>query len=255
MISGIYQIKNTINGKCYIGSAVDLKKRWRNHLSALRRRGHYNKHLQRAFDKYGEATFTFSILEQIEDTSQLIIHEQHYLGVLNSEYNILPFAGNSLGFRHTDEALAKMSIANTGERNPNYGKTGEQSPLYGKHPSEETLAKRSIAYTGEGNPNYGKHHSEETKRKISEALMGQQVSDETKRKISEALMGRQVSEETKHKMSIARTGERNPMYGKHLSGEQHHNYGKHPSEETRQKISKRLVGNQNAKKKSKGESS
>lgn len=69
----------------------------------------------------------------------------------------------------------------------------------------------------------GTKHSEETKQKISTAKHN--MSDETKRKISEALKGRTLSEETKRKISEARKGKKN------------HLYGKHRSEETRRKIS------------------
>ena len=50
------------------------------------------------------------------------------------------------------------------------------------------------------------HHSEETKKKISEALKGISHSEETKKKMSKALKGRQFSEEHKLKMSKAKKG-------------------------------------------------
>ena len=198
MTSGIYQIKNTLNGKCYIGSAVALQQRWAVHLSTLRRGKHYNLHLQRAFDKYGEAVFTFTILEYLEDSLQLILREQYCLDTLNPEYNISPTAGSTLGVQHTAETCAKTGRPMNGELNPMYGKhhseetlaklraarvgkllseetlaklratmTGERNPMYGKHHSAETRAKQSIAKTGERNPNYGKHLSEDIKRKMS----------------------------------------------------------------------------------------
>ena len=68
---------------------------------------------------------------------------------------------------------------------------------------------------GENNPMYGKHHSDETKRKISEVLKGKTLSE-------------------KHK------GESHPMYGK--TGEKSPNYGKHHTEETKRKISETLTG-------------
>lgn len=59
---GIYCIKNLINDKVYIGKTNNLKKRWKNHLFVLRANTHSNKHLQVAFNKYGESSFEFSIL-------------------------------------------------------------------------------------------------------------------------------------------------------------------------------------------------
>ena len=66
----------------------------------------------------------------------------------------------------------------------------------------------SEALKGKNNPMYGKHHSEETKKKMSEARKGRKLSEETKRKLSEALKGRKCSEETKRKMSEAKKGEK-----------------------------------------------
>ena len=68
---------------------------------------------------------------------------------------------------------------------------------------------------GNGGLNKGHHHSEETKRKISEANKGKHHSEETRRKISES-----------------------------QKGENHNFYGKHLSEETKKKISKAMKGNQ-----------
>ena len=53
---------------------------------------------------------------------------------------------------------------------------GENHPMYGR--------------TGENHPMYGKHHTEETKKKISEAKKGKTLSEETRRKIGEANKGK-----------------------------------------------------------------
>lgn len=270
MTSGIYQIRNTLNGKRYIGSAVDFKRRWNVHLSLLRRGRHYNFHLQAAFNKYGEATFIFEILEQIEDSMQLIAREQHYLDALLPEYNISPTAGSQLGFQHTEETKRKMGVAHRREHlsegtlaKMRAAHTGERNPNYGKHRSEATRAKvreiwtpeRRQAYSemqsGEQNPNYSKHPSVETLAKMSAALTGEH----------NPMYGKHHSEGTRAKISKALTGERNPNYGRHFSegtlvnmrkawtperrqayseamtGERNPNYGKHPSMETRAKMS------------------
>ena len=60
----------------------------------------------------------------------------------------------------------------------------------GKKRSEETRKKMSESLKGENNPRYGKHLSEEAKKKVSEANKGKNMSDETKKKIAKARKGR-----------------------------------------------------------------
>ena len=75
--------------------------------------------------------------------------------------------------------------------------------------SEETKRKMSEAkkgtYTGKGIAVKGRtfKHTEETKRKISEAKKGRKASAETVRKMSEAMKGKTHSKETKQKISKA----------------------------------------------------
>ena len=221
MNSGIYQIKNTINGNCYIGSAVDFKKRWVVHLSTLRHKYHYNSHLQAAFSKYGEKALIFEILEDVEPEN-LIEREQYYLDTLKPEYNISPTAGNLLGYKHRDEVMRKRSKAMKGRSHPHKS----------HRLSEDTKSKIRKARIGQ-------QASEETKQK----LMGRQVSEDTRQKISRALTGLHRSEETKQKIRMARTG-------KHLNEDTKQklsraNKGKHLSEQTKQKLSEAMMGNQN----------
>lgn len=65
---------------------------------------------------------------------------------------------------------------------------GKNNPFYDKHHSEETRKKISESLKGklarEKNPMYGKHHSDKTKRKISEAMKGHKHSEESKKKMS-----------------------------------------------------------------------
>ncbi len=60
--SGIYIIRNIVNGKCYIGSSKNCYTRKRKHFSELDRNNHRNSHLQRAHNKYGKDNFTFEVL-------------------------------------------------------------------------------------------------------------------------------------------------------------------------------------------------
>ena len=61
--SGIYAIVNKVNGKRYVGSAVNFKKRAIIHKYHLKKGTHHCEHLQRAWNKYGPESFAFVILE------------------------------------------------------------------------------------------------------------------------------------------------------------------------------------------------
>ena len=71
--------------------------------------------------------------------------------------------------RRSVETRKKNSESKMGENAPNYGKFGEDHPRYGKHHSDETKKKISEAISGKNHYFYGKHHSDETKKKISKS--------------------------------------------------------------------------------------
>ena len=203
--SGVYQIINTINNKCYIGSAIVLKKRKREHWSALNRGEHANRYLQNAWNKYGGGGFEFRVIGFCRP-EDLLRMEQHLLNDVKPKYNICPIAGSALGKEVSESTRRKIRQAKKGKR-----------------PAEETGHKMSEAKKG-------KKRSKGVRCRISEAQKGRKRSEETKRKIGEAKkgnqynLGKKLSEDTKRKMSEAQKGK-------------HHNK---PSEETKRKISEAL---------------
>lgn len=72
--------------------------------------------------------------------------------------------------------------------------------MTGTKQTPEWIEKRKMF--GEKNGMFGKHHTEETKKKISESLSNRKLSEEHKRKIGESNKGKIVSEEQKEKQSI-----------------------------------------------------
>jgi len=240
MISGIYQIENQTNGHRYVGSAVNVLRRQSQHLTSLYRGSHYNQHLQNAFDKYDEATLVFTVLEYVSP-EDLIEREQHYLDTLNPEYNISPTAGSPLGVRHTDKTRKKVSAALMGH--PVSLETRRKLSQKWTPKRRQAQSDRMRGMRGEWNPTYGKHHSEEHKRKISEALKGKVRGEEHCKKLSEVQRGdrnhqygKHLSEEHRRKISEALKGKPRSEETKHKISESH--MGKHHSEETRRKIGK-----------------
>ena len=200
-IIGIYKILNKNNGKFYIGSSNNLNKRKREHFTALKRGTHINTYLQRSFNKHGEESFEFIILECVLDTDSLLSIEQKYIDTLNAcnrsiGYNINELAGGgglygknnpNFGKIMTDEQKQKISdtlkghIVSIESRNKmsksKKGKfAGENHPMYGKKRTEEQKKYHSLKMTGrfkgENNPMYGKKLSKEAKIKMSEAKHG-----------------------------------------------------------------------------------
>lgn len=84
--SGIYQIRNKINNKIYIGSSKNLVERERTHFVNLRINHHTNKHLQASFNKYGSENFVFETLLTCHP-DMLIWYEQQFLDQWKPEYN------------------------------------------------------------------------------------------------------------------------------------------------------------------------
>lgn len=132
----------------------------------------------------------------------------------------------------TDDRKKRKSESMCGELNHQYGKSGELSHNYGITRSDETRAKMSISFkesynngtrerfryiseeehnkrsraaSGENNGMYGKHHSEETKKKMSENnsryMLGKHHTEESKAKISNAHKRENLSGYTRHELS------------------------------------------------------
>ncbi len=77
-ISGIYMIRNKVNDKKYIGLSRDCLGRISRHKTNLRHGRHSNCHLQAAWNKYGESSFEFSVIEKC-DISSLPEREMYWI--------------------------------------------------------------------------------------------------------------------------------------------------------------------------------
>lgn len=165
----IYKIRNKINNKIYIGQTIrKFKKRYS---GELEKRTH-NEHLKRSIQKYGIENFEideeFDIAYSKEELDKL---EDMYIKIYNccdENYGYNNKFGGANG-RFSEQTKQKLK-----ENSPHL--SGENHPFYGKHHTEE--AKRRISEAnkenmkGERNPNYGKHLSKEAKENLREKLKG-----------------------------------------------------------------------------------
>jgi len=108
MNSGIYIIKSTTNDKSYIGSTVDFKDRFYRHKRHLKLNKHKNSHLQNYYNKHGEGSLVFDILEYCDPTI-LIEREQHYMDTLLPKFNIHKIADRPVNVKRTEATKQKIS--------------------------------------------------------------------------------------------------------------------------------------------------
>lgn len=180
--SGIYAIVRKGTDECYIGSAVNIAKRWRDHRSDLRRGNHDSSRMQNVFNKHGADVFEYVILEDVSDKAHLIGREQAWLDLTRPAYNTLKIAGSSLGMKHTTEAIAAMSVAKIGKKDTN-----------------ETKARKSAALKG-NTRNLGRKHTDASRAKMSAFMMG-----------NTWCTGHKDTDETRAKKSASRTGYKNTI--------------------------------------------
>jgi group I intron endonuclease len=104
---GVYLLTNNINNKTYVGSSVNLSKRFLKYFNG----NTLTKNrmlISFALLKYKRDNFTLHILEYCS-IENVLTREQFYLDSLKPSYNILKVAGSSLGYTHTEASLLKIS--------------------------------------------------------------------------------------------------------------------------------------------------
>lgn len=143
MSSGIYAIISP-SGKRYIGSAVNFKNRWQEHIRQLRKGIHHSPALQRAFVKYGEVAFQFSILEECA-REQLLSFEQKHIDAwpFDQLYNICPSAGSALGVKRSAATRARISASKKGQ--PGWAHTAESRKRVADANRKRTLSEATRA--------------------------------------------------------------------------------------------------------------
>lgn len=199
-IAGIYTITNLLTDKVYVGSSVNVARRFTQHRHLLKKGEHRNKYLQAAWNKYGEEHFEFALMERVRSKELLIAREQFWIDVLNSVksgYNLRPDARNQLGFKHSPETKKQMSVRRKGVKHSEQTRKRIGKGQVGKVICEETRKKIGAA-------NRGRKVSIETRMKQSASRTGLKRSPEAIQKTSQALRGRTLSEEHRAKISAGK---------------------------------------------------
>jgi group I intron endonuclease len=161
--SAIYSIKNTLTDKFYIGSAINFDSRKNQHLSQLRNNTHGNFKLQKSFNKYGESSFLFNILEHVIDVNLLIKREQYYIDTLLPFFNIAKIAGSSLGIKRTNEFKKKIGLTKNRLGKLASDETRKNISIAQKKRFENTEEKKRMSLISKGNTFFkGKKHRKES---------------------------------------------------------------------------------------------
>jgi len=114
---------------------------------------------------------------------------ESHLGIPRSEDTKQKISKGNKNKPKSTEHRTNLSIANTGKtREPLSEEVKRKISIAntGKVRSKDTLEKMSLAQTGSSNPNFGRPKSEESKLKSRMSNLGQKRSEETKQRMSEA---------------------------------------------------------------------
>lgn len=197
----IYQIKNKINSKSYIGSTKSFKKRVRRHLRDLRKGKHHSIYLQRAYNKYGEENFIFSILEECESQFD---RELFWIEKIKPEYNIGSVGGGDNITKHPNYLVIKEKLIKglekarkvpksdiSGNKNPNWrnGSVSRRTTCICGN-SKSYHAKKCMSCTNKSGINnhfYGKKHSKESLGKMRLKQLGKKPSNRKKCSIDDVI--------------------------------------------------------------------
>jgi group I intron endonuclease len=184
MQSGIYRIENTQNGKMYVGSAVNLDQRLRNHRTRLNCNHHKNAHLQSAWNKYGADAFRFSTL-LVCSKRDLLFYEQRCIDgfdAVQNGYNIAPIAGNTIGRAPNPERDAKMAATKRGRPMSAEARAAIRAAMNRPEVRMKLSASCKAAIRKPKTP--------EHIRNAAAAQVGKTVSAETRAKLAAAILGK-----------------------------------------------------------------
>lgn len=114
---GIYRIRNTKNGKIYIGQSIDINHRWSCHLYDLKHNRHGNPHLQRAYNLDPDA-FVFEVICECreEDLNELEATLIKKYKTTNDRYGYNISNGGDGQGAMAESTKRKLSLAKMGNK-------------------------------------------------------------------------------------------------------------------------------------------
>ena len=156
----VYQHRNLKNGKSYVGmTSQEPKRRWGNGWGYKKQPKIWSDIKESDWNKDWE----HNILGKFENEQEALNIEEMFIWLFDSTnggYNISSYGNNH--YERSEETKNKIS-----DNHADF--SGEKHPMFGKHHSEESKKKISEVNTGEKHPMFGRHHSEESKKRLAES--------------------------------------------------------------------------------------
>lgn len=164
---GVYRIDDTKTGRFYIGSSINIARRWSQHRQRLEAGTHPNPILQAIWSKDRDRLKISALVRCKANKVDLLSVEQEFLnsaGVGSNRMcmNVLPVAGSPLGRKRSSETKAAMSRAQKGRVISPEAREKMRAAKIGRPLTDEH--KRKIGAKSKGRP--GPIHSDEMLSKM-----------------------------------------------------------------------------------------
>lgn len=192
-INTIYIIRSNATPKVYVGQTwYAINTRLATHKRCARNKTGRIVKLYNSMQKYGIDTFTIEKLGEADSQERANKLEDFFILQYDSINNGLNLRRGGAVGEYSEESRKKMSESKMGEKNNRYGIVGKDHPMFGKQHTEEAIRKISEAQTGEKHWMFGKQISEEQHSKLIEAsakarLVNAKITEEQAREIKRLL--------------------------------------------------------------------
>lgn len=222
----VYEIRNTVNDKRYIGVTVFTpRRRWRQHVCTAFNAAEPGV-FQRAIRKYGEDAFEISVRAMLPTYGEALLAERIAIALERPAYNMAAGGRGAVGMKASAKTRARMRAAKLGKICSDEARANMSAAQRirtdladrarkvhtGRKRSPETCARISAAKAGKprtaaqdaASLAHRKYrHSAETCAKISGILKQSPASAAHMKRLHTEAVGKKKSTETRAKMSAS----------------------------------------------------